>query len=168
MHLDLSNILAELRHANAGLVRYRKLPFFTYAPELIALQKQFNNMKGSEDEPGILKSQKVFHDLIDAEIASGIPANRIVIGGFSQGGAMSIFSGVTYPKQLGGIFALSSYLLLESKVFAELAPAGVPNKNTPIFMGHGDQDPLVLPDWGRRTEKALTEAGYKVELKWYK
>jgi predicted esterase len=57
-----------------------------------------------EDEKGIVDSQKYFHSLIDQEVAKGIPANRIVVGGFSQGGAMSLLSGVTYKDQLGGIF----------------------------------------------------------------
>ena len=93
----------------------------------------------SEDEAGILKSQKVFHDLIASEVKAGIPSERIVLGGFSQGGAMSIFSGVTCPSKLGGIFGLSCYLLLAGKV-RELIPKENPNKETPIFIAHGDAD----------------------------
>jgi len=80
---------------------------------------------------------------------------------------MSIFSGITAPTKLGGIFGLSCYLLLHTKV-KELIPVENPNKETPVFMGHGDSDPLVRPDWGRMTAKALRELGYKVELKMYK
>jgi len=80
---------------------------------------------------------------------------------------MSIFSGITYPAKLGGIYGLSSYLLLKDRVFKELVPKDSPNKDTGIFMGHGDKDPLVLPEWGLLTEKALREEGYKVTLKMY-
>lgn len=67
--------------------------------------KSLGNLDGrEEDEAGIIESQKYFHSLIDQEVAKGIPANRIVVGGFSQGGAMSLLSGITYKDQLGGIF----------------------------------------------------------------
>lgn len=85
----------------------------------------------SEDEAGIMRSQKVFHDLIKEEINSGIPSERIVLGGFSQGGAMSLMAGITNPTKLGGIFGLSCYLLLQGKL-RDLVPADSPNKNTPI------------------------------------
>lgn len=79
---------------------------------------------------------------------------------------MSIFSGITSDKPLGGIFALSSYLLLHSKL-PEFTKNGA-NKGTPIFMGHGDSDPLVRPAWGKQTALELQKAGYKVELKMYR
>jgi predicted esterase len=80
---------------------------------------------------------------------------------------MSIFSGITAPSKLGGIFGLSCYLLLHDKV-KELIPEGSPNQETPIFMGHGDSDPLVRPDWGRMTAKVLRELGFGVVLKMYR
>lgn len=80
-----------------------------------------------EDEPGIIKSQAYFHSIIAKEIEKGIPSERIVLGGFSQGGAMSILSGVTCPTRLGGIFGLSCYLLLQGKV-KDMVPAENPNK----------------------------------------
>jgi predicted esterase len=113
-----------------------------------------------------LRSRDYFHGLIASEISGGIPSNRIVIGGFSQGGAMALFSGVTCPTELGGIFGLSCYLLLHSKL-KEFVPAGSPNKDTPIFMGHGDSDPLVLPAWGKMTAEILNGSGWKVDLKMY-
>ena len=64
----------------------------------------------TEDEVGIVRSQKVFHSLIAEEIKAGIPAERIVLGGFSQGGAMSLLAGVTCPTRLGGVFGLSCRL----------------------------------------------------------
>jgi len=113
-----------------------------------------------------MRSRDYFHGLIKSEVDSGIPSNRIVIGGFSQGGAMSIFSGITAPTKLGGIFGLSCYLLLHNKI-KDFVPADSPNKGTPIFMGHGDSDPLVKPQWGMMTAQLLKEAGWSVDLKMY-
>lgn len=78
---------------------------------------------------------------------------------------MSIFSGITSEKKLGGIFALSSYLLLHSKL-PEHTKNGA-NKDTPIFMGQGDSDPLIKPEWATKTVQELQKAGYKVSLKIY-
>jgi predicted esterase len=130
--------------------------------------KDLSDFEGrSEDEPGIVESQKYFHSLIDQEVSKGIPANRIVVGGFSQGGAMSILSGVTYKEQLGGIFGLSCYLLLQKKI-KDMIPANNPNQNTPIFMGHGDADQVVAHKWGKKTAEELEKYGYKVDFRTYK
>ena len=112
----------------------------------------------SEDEAGILRSQKVFHTLIEEEIKNGTPSERIVLGGFSQGGAMSLMAGITAPTKLGGIFGLSCYLLLQGKV-RDLVPADSPNQKTPIFMGHGDADMVVRYPWGQATAEKLQEWG---------
>ena len=79
---------------------------------------------------------------------------------------MSVFSGITAPAKLGGIFGLSCYLLLHNKL-AEFVPEKSPNKETKIFMGHGDSDPLVRPQWGQMTAKILKDMGYSVQLKMY-
>jgi len=120
----------------------------------------------SEDEPGILRSQKVFHTLIEEEIKNGIPSERVVLGGFSQGGAMSILSGITNPTKLGGIFGLSTYLLLEGKV-KSMIPADSPNQKTPIFMGHGTADQVVKYQFGKMTADRLKEWGWDVTFKSY-
>ncbi|KAF7197213.1 Acyl-protein thioesterase 1 [Pseudocercospora fuligena] len=121
----------------------------------------------SEDEAGILRSQKVFHTLIEDEIKAGIPTERIVLGGFSQGGAMSLMAGITNPTKLGGIFGLSCYLLLQGKV-RELVPKDSPNQQTPIFMGHGDADPVVRYAWGKATADKLKDWGWNVTFNTYK
>ncbi|KAB8295067.1 hypothetical protein EYC80_007006 [Monilinia laxa] len=127
-----------------------------------------SDLQAEQDEPGIRRSQAYFHSLIKSEIEdSKIPSNRIVIGGFSQGGAMSIFSGITCPSQLGGIFGLSCYLLLHNKLREFAEKEGGFNKQTKIWMGHGDCDPLVKPEWGRKTAEILREEGYDVELSMY-
>lgn len=80
---------------------------------------------------------------------------------------MSIFAGITCPDKLAGIVGLSSYLLMEGKV-KEYVPEENPNKATPIFMGHGDSDPLVKYQWGVKTAEVLKEWGWNVDLKTYK
>jgi predicted esterase len=131
-----------------------------------SLQTQFGDLQAGQDEVGILRSREYFHSLIKSEVDAGIPSNRIVLGGFSQGGAMAIFSGITAPSKLGGIFGLSSYLLLHAKI-SQFVPQDSPNKDTPIFMGHGDSDPLVRPDWGTMTAELLKKSGWNVDLKMY-
>ncbi|THW84972.1 Phospholipase/carboxylesterase [Aureobasidium pullulans] len=127
----------------------------------------FDDIQQNEDEAGITRSQAYIHSLIAKEIEKGIPSERIVLGGFSQGGAMSLMSGVTAPTRLGGIFGLSCYLLLRGKL-REMIPSENPNKQTPIFMGHGDADPVVRYEWGQATSKVLQEWGWNVDFKTYK
>lgn len=126
----------------------------------------FSDLQAGQDEAGIMKSRTYLHSLIQGEIESGISSDRIVLGGFSQGGAMSLFAGTTCPNKLGGIIGLSSYLLLRDKI-KSLVPEGNPNKDTPILMGHGSADPLVLPQWGMMSASVLQEMGYKVNFKMY-
>ncbi|KAL2263631.1 hypothetical protein VTK26DRAFT_5894 [Humicola hyalothermophila] len=125
------------------------------------------SLRKNEDEAGIMQSQAYLHDLIQKEIDAGIPSDRIAIGGFSQGGAMSIFSGLTAKVKLAGIVALSSYLLLSHK-FAELVPKPESNKETPIFMAHGDVDQVVNTELGKKSYELLKEMGYNAEFRIYK
>ena len=91
------------------------------------------------DEDGIRESSAQVAALIGREIERGVPASRIVLAGFSQGGAIALQAGLRYPKQLAGIMALSTYLPLAPTLNAERADA---NKNTGIFMAHGSADPV--------------------------
>ncbi|KAI5221797.1 Phospholipase/carboxylesterase [Aureobasidium subglaciale] len=134
---------------------------------LTTLQMSFDDIQQHEDEAGITRSQAYIHSLIAKEIEKGIPSERIVLGGFSQGGAMSIMSGVTAPSRLGGVFGLSCYLLLRGKI-RDMIPSENPNKQTPIFMGHGDADPVVRYQWGQATAQTLQEWGWNVDFKTYK
>lgn len=104
--------------------------------------------------------------MIDAEIATGIPSERIVLGGFCQGAALALLAGTTCKHKLGGIVGLSGYMLLNDK-FKDLVCKNNPNKDTEIFMGDADIDPLVLPEWGRWTAKKLKELGWTVGTKGY-
>ena len=120
-----------------------------------------------DDEEGILRSRDYIHSLVDAEVAKGIPANRVVVGGFSQGGALSLLAGTTYKSQLGGIFGLSCYLLLQKKL-KDIIPTDNPNQNTPIFMGHGDADQVVAHKYGKASADELVKHGYKVDFRTYR
>jgi lysophospholipase-1 len=120
----------------------------------------------NEDGPGILQSQAYVHSLIQEEIGAGIPSERIMLGGFSQGGAISIFAGLTAPVKIGGIIGLSSWLLL-SQSFRDHVPAGDFNKATPILMGHGGADPLVRYPLGKESESVLKGMGYNVTFNTY-
>lgn len=134
--------------------------------DIVAIDGTAESLRRNEDEAGIMLSQAYFHDMIQKEIDSGIPADRIIIGGFSQGGAMSLFSGLTAKTKLAGIVALSSYLLLSLK-FADIVPRPEFNKETPIFMAHGDSDQVVNPELGKKSFDLLKGLGYNATLKIY-
>jgi phospholipase/carboxylesterase len=116
--------------------------------------------RAAEDEKGIRASQATLEGLIRRENERGIPSARIVVAGFSQGGAMALFSGTRYGERLAGILALSCYQLLASRFEAERNSA---NQSTPIFLAHGLQDPVVLPVLGEEACRQLRDAGYPVE-----
>ncbi|OBR08547.1 phospholipase/Carboxylesterase [Colletotrichum higginsianum IMI 349063] len=124
------------------------------------------SLRESEDEPGIRASSEYFQSLVQAEVDAGIPAERIVLGGFSQGGAMAIFSGLTGPHRIGGIVGLSCWLPLSNK-FAGIVAAGSPSQDTPVWLGHGDADPLVRPELGELSAEALKKLGFKVSRTLY-
>lgn len=126
----------------------------------------FDTLNRSDDEPGVMRSRSYVHSLINDEIQKGIPPRKIVVGGFSQGGAMSLFAGLTFPERLAGVFGLSSYQLLESR-FNELREQ-TGDKKPPVFMGHGTADPLVRFDWGKLTAKGLKDKGFEVSFNEYK
>ena len=119
-----------------------------------------NEISRLPDERGIRESQKGVDALIAREVSRGIPAARIVLAGFSQGGANALQAGLRYRDTLAGIVALSSYLALDDSLDAEAAPA---NKATPIFMGHGTQDQVVPLQRAERSRAALTQRGYRLE-----
>jgi phospholipase/carboxylesterase len=112
------------------------------------------------DEVGIRASDIEVGALIVRENQRGIPTNRIVLGGFSQGGAISLFSGPRYPEKLAGIMGLSCYTLLEDLLPAERTQV---NYRTPIFLAHGNQDPVVEFRRGLEAKQLLEAGGYPVE-----
>lgn len=120
--------------------------------------------RGPEDETGIRASQALIEGLIRRENERGIPSERIVLAGFSQGGALALVTGTRYPHKLAGIMGLSCYLLLAERFKSERASA---NEATPIFLAHGLQDPIVAPVLGEHARAWLESAGYPVEWHTY-
>jgi phospholipase/carboxylesterase len=110
-----------------------------------------------EDATGIRESAAVVHGLIDAERAAGISAGRIVLAGFSQGGAIAFQAGLRYAEPLAGILALSTYLPLATTVAAE---ASVANREIPILMCHGREDPIVALELAEKSADILNDLGY--------
>lgn len=117
-------------------------------------------LDGGEDEEGLKRSQKQIIELIEAEIKKGISSKRIVLAGFSQGGAMTLFTGLRYSQKLAGLMVLSAYLPLAEKTTAEMSEA---NSKTPLFMAHGKQDGVVPFEGARVSKDFLLKRGIPVE-----
>jgi phospholipase/carboxylesterase len=116
--------------------------------------------RSAEDFIGLQASATAIGALIEREIGAGIPATRIAIAGFSQGGAMALHVATRFADQLAGVIALSCYLPLARELQAKRHAA---NDATPIFMAHGRQDPVVPFDMGEESRQLLQAAGYQVE-----
>jgi phospholipase/carboxylesterase len=115
---------------------------------------------GPQDTPGIRESARRIDSLIADEIAAGIPSERIVLAGFSQGCAMALHTGLRFPARLGGIIGLSGYLPVESTLVGE---AAVANLATPLLLVHGTMDPVVPYALGSGSRDLLVAQGYQVE-----
>jgi phospholipase/carboxylesterase len=113
-----------------------------------------------EDEAGLRASQASIEELIAAQNARGIPTERIVLAGFSQGCAMTLQTGLRHPQKLAGLMCLSGYLPLAAMLDAERSSA---NQSTPIFMAHGRTDPVVPMARATASRELLEECGYTVE-----
>ncbi len=123
----------------------------------------FGDLEGHSrkaDEKGVRESQAQIGALIARENGRGIAANRIVLAGFSQGGAVALQTGLRYPEALAGVMALSTYLPLAESFTKEATPA---NTKTSIFMAHGTHDPVVPYAMGKTSHERLQQAGYAVE-----
>jgi len=124
----------------------------------------FDGVDRRPDETGIRSSQGQIEELIAREKSRGIAARRIVIAGFSQGGAITLQTGLRCPEALGGLMVLSSYLPLAAQVAAERSAA---NAGTSIFMAHGTYDPVIAIALAQRSVAQLTELGYPTEWREY-
>ncbi|CAF1326115.1 unnamed protein product [Adineta steineri] len=118
------------------------------------------DQNAKEDQEGIEKSSKLLKDLVEEEIKSGIPAERVIVGGFSMGGAVAIHAALTSPHTLGGVLALSTWLPL-STTFPKALISGDKKMNLPILQCHGDEDPMVQLRWARLTEEGVKAMGFK-------
>jgi phospholipase/carboxylesterase len=117
------------------------------------------------DLAGVRESQGQLRALIERENARGMPSERIVLAGFSQGGAIALYTGLRYAERLAGIMALSTYLVAPDKLALEASGA---NRKVPIFMVHGTADPVVRFQWGEASKRLLETAGYAVEWRSYR
>lgn len=113
-----------------------------------------------QDAEGIMQSVAEVEALIARENERGIPAHRIFLAGFSQGGAVALSAGLRHADKLAGLIVLSSYLPLADRLAAERSEA---NADIPIFWGHGSVDPVVPLILGERSRNALRQMGYTVD-----
>jgi phospholipase/carboxylesterase len=121
-----------------------------------------NDLARVPDEKGIRESQEQIEQLVARERGRGVDASRIVLAGFSQGGAIALQAGLRHEDRLGAIVALSTYLPLEDCLDREASAA---NKATPIFMAHGTQDPVIPLQLAEKSQQALRTRGY--DVKWH-
>jgi len=112
------------------------------------------------DLVGVRESQAQLEALVEREGARGIRSERIVLAGFSQGGAIALYTGVRHKERLAGIMALSTYLIAPDRLASEATQA---NRALPIFMAHGSADPVVQLQWAEASKAMLEATGYRVE-----
>ena len=122
------------------------------------------DLNNRADLAGVKQSQLQVEALIAREVQRGIRSSRVVLAGFSQGGAIALYTGLRHAERLAGIMALSTYLIGADALAIEAASI---NRGVPIFMAHGTADPVVRFDWGNASHRALMQAGYEVDWHTY-
>ena len=168
---DFEPIVAELGGAVTRNVRY----LFPHAPRIPVtinggmVMRAWYDIKDTDlasraDASGVRASAKIVEGLIEEEIAKGIVSTRILLAGFSQGGAIVLHAGLRYAKPLAGIMGLSTYLPLHETLEEERQPA---NRNIPIFLAHGSQDPVIALALSERSRAFLASRGYQVQFHTY-
>ncbi len=118
----------------------------------------------ASDLAGLARADVLVRALVEREIGRGIPSNRIVLGGFSQGGALASYVALRFEKPLAGAFALSTFLARNVPIEAQSVSA---NRGLPVFAAHGTQDRLIPPAHGRELRDRLTELGCDVTFREY-
>ena len=118
-----------------------------------------------EDETGVRASQKSVEALLAREESRGIAANRVVLAGFSQGGAIALHTGLRQSERLAGVMALSTYVPLADKLAAEANPA---NRELQVFMAHGTADPMIPFARAQASRDLLLRQGYALEWREYR
>ncbi len=166
---DFVPVVSELRLPAAINIRF----IFPHAPLRPISINQGYRMRGwyditsldianRDDEAGIIESSTLLTQLCEHQVTQGIMPQRIVVAGFSQGGAIALHAGLRYGRRLGGIMALSAYLPRQQSLASEATAA---NRDTPIFMAHGLQDEVVAAQVGIQTRTLLQQQGYR--LQWH-
>ena len=118
------------------------------------------DLRKREDADGIEDSREILEGFIQAEKDAGIPTEKIILAGFSQGGVVILHTGLRYAEPLAGLLALSTYLALPDTLEAEADPA---NSKIPVFMAHGTMDPVIPIQQGKSSADQLKQAGYSLE-----
>lgn len=168
---DFEPIVAELGDALTRKVRY----VFPHAPRIpvtinagMVMRAWYDiadtNLANGADESGVRASARMLEGLIEEQLAEGLPSSRILLAGFSQGGAIALHTGLRYGKPLAGILALSTYLPLQETLRDEMQEA---NRNIPIFLAHGSQDPVIPLALSEHSRQLLTSLGYQVQCHTY-
>lgn len=121
------------------------------------------NLREQEDVESIAQSDALIIQYINAEMEKGIPANKIILAGFSQGGAITLHTGLRFPEKLAGLLALSTYLPLPSQLEKEATEY----KDIPVMMAHGIADPVIPIDQGKASSQTLKDLGYDVDWNEY-
>jgi phospholipase/carboxylesterase len=119
---------------------------------------------GRADLTGTVESSRRIMACLDRERERGVPASRIVLSGFSQGGAMALYAGLRYPSRLAGVLAMSCYLPFAERLGAEMSAA---NEAVPILLCHGRRDPVVPVAMGIEARDALQATGFRPEWREY-
>ena len=141
-----------------------EIPVTAFAGQVARAWFDFDPADRGAGLPGIEKSIFKVRDLIQAEIDSGTPAERIVLAGFSQGGVLALRTALQYPRRLAGILALSTFLPPSGSAATDDLSA---NADTPILMCHGTQDMMLPLALGQAARDQLQIAGYQVEWEQY-
>jgi phospholipase/carboxylesterase len=168
---DFAGLVPELNLAGCPPIRF----IFPHAPSMPVsvnggyVMPAWYDLLGldlvsKQDVQGIQKSEAAIQALIANEVARGIPTERIVLAGFSQGCAMALHTALRLPQKIAGMMALSGYLPLADRFAAE---RNATNATTPIFMAHGTQDPVVVLARGEDSRDALVALGHPVQWHTY-
>lgn len=117
-----------------------------------------------QDAAGTTESKELVESLLKRENSRGISTDKIILAGFSQGGAIALHTALRQPDKLAGVMALSTYLPLADTLAAEKSPA---NQETPIFMAHGSHDEVIALRYAQASKETLEKQNYKVHWKTY-
>lgn len=158
-HLGLDGIRYVFPHAPAAAVTLNQGHVM---PSWYDIRSLDHGTSDRESEPDVRASAGRIEQLIAREGERGVPRDRIVLGGFSQGAAMSLFTGIRTPSPLLGVMVMSGYMLLQPTLDAELTEAG---RNAPIWFGHGRNDDVVPVAGGRAAFEAVR--AQKIAAEWH-
>jgi phospholipase/carboxylesterase len=122
---------------------------------------------GRADESGVLESCGLLDELLGFELQRGIDASRVVLAGFSQGGAIVLHYALANAPQTGGIVALSTYLALPKRLASEVASRPPQGRRAPVFMAHGSRDDIVPFEAGRQSAALVQKLGHPVDWREY-